>query len=66
MDIIKTLDTMVHNILLHKLLMHRLEKYTVKWTESCVNSLAKGGDQQDEAQLEARSQQCITKINTVL
>lgn len=40
-DFIKTLDTMVHNILLHMLLKHRLDKCTVRWTESCLNSLAK-------------------------
>lgn len=54
-----------HNILQHKLLMHRLDKYTLSWTESCLNSLAKGSDQQNEAQLEARSQQCSPWINTV-
>lgn len=38
---VKSWTQSLHNILLHRLLMYRLDKHTVRWTESCLNSLAK-------------------------
>lgn len=48
------LDTVSHNILVHKLMNYRLDNQTATWTENWLNCRAsKGHDQWHKVQLEA-------------
>jgi len=38
LDIIKTSNTVPHQIFIEKLLNYRLDEQTVRWTENCLNS----------------------------
>lgn len=51
-----------HNIHPHKLLMDRLDKHTVRWTESCLNSLWSA----EWSPVGGQEQQCTPRIDTVL
>lgn len=49
----KAFGTVDHSILIDKLMKHRLDKWTLRWTESWLSCWTKDCNQQDNVEFEA-------------